>query len=71
MSIKTENINWITATGTVIPVNQLHTNHIKNIINCLNGYGSNISDAYLKVYTSYDRYEWLKILSYELSTRDV
>lgn len=61
----TSNEKWVTARGTIIPVNRMTTSHINNTIKCLNGKGNSyIPKDYLG-----GRDKWLIIFHNELIRR--
>jgi hypothetical protein len=58
---------WLTARNGQIPIKQIGTNHIYNIIDCLNDRGfMRIPD----IYESYTKSEWIHIMQSELNRRD-
>ena len=59
-------INWKTADGTIIPLEQVHTGHITNIMKCLLGLGNKrIPDTY----EGKTRREWYFIFHNEIIRR--
>ncbi len=59
-------IVWKTYDGTIIPLKQIHTGHIQNIMKCLAGLGNNeIPENYL----GRCRAEWYDIFLTELKRR--
>lgn len=61
-----EETKWRTHNGRIISINELHTPHINNIIDCFEGNGKQrMPDPYF----GKTKDEWLSILHHELSNR--
>ena len=66
----TGGIEWVTGRGFSIPVNEMDTHHILNVIKCLEGHGkTEISDDWLMSETNLNRWEWHRVLNEELTRR--
>lgn len=57
---------WVTASDHSIPVSGMNTNHIKHVINCLNGHGGK---RIPRNYLGKTKADWLKIFNNELLKR--
>jgi hypothetical protein len=59
---------WKVGTGAEIPIRQIGTPHIYNIIDCLNDRGSmRIPD----IYEGYTKSQWVQIMQAELNRREL
>jgi hypothetical protein len=60
-------ITWRTSSGRHTPIEWMTTQHIKNVIRCLNGNGEvSIPNPYF----GKSRFEWLNIFLNELNSRN-
>lgn len=59
---------WKVGNGASIPIRQIGTTHIHNIIDCLNDRGRvRIPD----IYEGYTKSEWVRIMQEELNRREL